>query len=271
MTLSLSLLALVTALQLSTGVGTGFPGAATAIDMQAANRASEDAHGTIDTSRYDRDDEVSTEDVRNAAEALFRERFPEMAHRLDVRVVRIGSSVESPSALRARLNHTESIPRGHAQIRLSARHDDTWEDAGWALLYVAHFDSVAIAQNTVSRGDRVNRSDISFVWMETTKFRGDPLNPGAFRALTSDELYAESPLRAGEALRSNDLRPPYLAETGESITMTYSRGSLELKLTCQAREPGLRGDVIRAYSPDTKTTYKVILTGPGTASWKSTL
>lgn len=217
------------------------------------------------------DDEISSEDVRAAVETLFEERFPEVSDRLAVRVVRLGNSVESASGLRVRLNHSDSVPRGHTQVRLVALNENAWSEAGWALLYVAHFDSVGMALSDVSQGGAVTEEDVTFAWVETTKFRGEPLRPDDFRALRSDELFAHRPLRSGETIRMSDLRPAYLADTGQSITMTYSRNGIELKLTCQAREPGFLGDVIRAYSSDTKSTYKVVLTGPGSAIWKSTL
>lgn len=217
------------------------------------------------------DDEISSEDVRAAAAALFEERFPKVFSRLAIRVVRLGSSVESAAGVRIRLNHSDAVPRGHTQVRLIALNDDTWDEAGWALLYVAHFDSVGMALSDVPQGDAVEADDVTFAWMETTKFRGEPLRPDDFRAVHSGELFAHRPLRSGEAIRVSDLRPAYLADTGQSVTMTYRRNGLELKLRCQAREPGIRGDVIRVYSQDTKSTYKVVLTGPGSAIWKATL
>jgi len=217
------------------------------------------------------DDEISPDEVRSAVESLFKERFPEASNGLDVRIVRMGLTIESASSLRVRLNHSESIPKGHTQVRLMAQNDNAWDDAGWALLYVAHFDSVAIARRDVARGDAVERDDIAFAWMETTTFRGQPLRPGDLRALNADDIFAHRPLRSDHAVRLTDLRPSYVADTGQDVTVTYRRNGVELKMACQARESGFLGDVIRAYSPDTKTTYKVVLTGPGTATWKSTL
>lgn len=216
-------------------------------------------------------DEISSEDVREAAERFMAERFPEMSSRLQVRVERIGSRVESASSIRIRLTNSESIPKGRASVRLLARNGDSWEDAGWALLYVAHFDSVAIAQSSVSKGTALSDGDISFAWMETTTFRGQPLSPDEYRSLVQQDLYAARAIRAGGAVRVDDIRPPYAVETGQSLTMTYRKNGIELKMTCQAREPGLKGDVIRVYSPDSKSTYKVELTGPGAAQWISTL
>lgn len=216
-------------------------------------------------------DDISSEDVRLAAVELFEQRFPGLAASLQVRVERIGSKIDGPSAIRIRLNHSESIPKGHTQVRLLAADGKGWSDAGWALLYVAHFDSIAIAQNNVAKNEALTDGDVTFAWMETTTFRGVPLRPADFRKLSGEGLFAERPLRSGESVRVGDVRPAYAAETGESITMTYEKNGIVLKLTCQAREPGLTGEVIRAYSPDTKATYKVILTGPGAATWKSTL
>lgn len=225
----------------------------------------------VDSIVATRTDDVSSESVRTAVETVFAQRFPDLAPGLEVRVVRMGNSVESASALRVRFNHSDAIPRGHAQVRLLTLNEGSWSDAGWALLYVAHFDSVAISRSDVPKGGSVAPGDVTFAWIETTKFRGQPLRPDDWRAFGSDGLYAYRPLRSGEAIRADDLRPPYVAETGQTITVTYRRSGLDLKVRCQAREPGHLGDVIRAYSPDTKSTYKVVLTGPGSGTWKSTL
>lgn len=217
-------------------------------------------------------DEITSQDVHVAAVEMLEERFPTIAASLQVRVERIGSKVDDASAIRVRLNHSEAVPKGHTQVRLLSRSgDDAWMDAGWALLYVAHFDTVAIARNTIPKNDPVSDDDISFAWVETTTFRGEPLRPSAYRTFEGSHLFAARPLRSGDSIRLGDIRPAYAADTGESLTMTYEKNGILLKLTCQAREPGLAGDVIRAYSPDTKATYKVELSGKGTAVWISTL
>ncbi len=217
-------------------------------------------------------DEISSEDVRMAAVELFEERFPGLASSLQVRVERVGSKVDGASAVRIRLNHSESIPKGHTQVRLLSQDGgDAWSDAGWALLYVAHFDTIAITQTNIAKNEPVTDGDVTFAWMETTTFRGEPMRPAVFRKLAEAGLFAARPLRSGESIRIGDVRPAYAVDTGESLTMTYEKNGIALKLTCQAREPGLTGEIIRAYSPDTKATYKVELTGRGTAIWISTL
>lgn len=241
------------------------PSAAAGLEYRAADSPE---HASIDRIEID---EISPATVRSTVEAVFADRFPEVAPRLDVRVVRMGSSVERASALRVRFNQSDAIPRGHAQIRLLTLNDGSWDEAGWALLYVAHFDSVAIARSDVPAGRDVRPANVTFAWMETTKFRGEPLLPRDLRILGGEAVFARRPLRAGEAVRKDDLRPAYAAETGQTITVTYRRGGLSMKLRCQAREPGHLGDVIRAYNSDTKSTYQVILTGSGAAKWKSTL
>ena len=243
------------------------------------------------------DDDVSSEDVRAAAAELFAERFPLQARHMQVRVERMGSRARSASAaqasaakssagndsaggapapqsspLRIRLTQSDAIPKGHTQVRLLTESPGgRWSESGWALLYVAHYDSIAIAQRDLSKNDPVGGSDFSFAWMETTTYRGEPLTPDHYRALAAGGLFAARPIRSGESVRVDDVRPPFAVDTGETLTMTYERNGIILKVTCQAREPGVAGDVIRAYNPDTKTTYKVELTGPRAAGWISTL
>lgn len=216
-------------------------------------------------------DEITTDRVRRTVEAILHERYPGKVQTLEVRVMRLESTAQTAQSLRARLKQVDSVPRGHTHIRLHALAENGWADVGWALLYVAHFDSVAIAKRDVASGEEVLLEDLTLGWMETTSFRGEPLRAADVRSLDDESMFARRPLRAGKAIRKGDLRESYAAQAGETITVTYRRAGIELKLRCQAREPGHSGDVIRAYNPDTKTIYLVELTGSGAAIWKSTL
>ena len=211
--------------------------------------------------------------VRALAERVLAERYPDDAHRLDVRVRRVEATFEAKAALRLDFPAEDEVPRGTTQVKLFTGSDASgWQKAGWALLYVARFDSVVIARTTVPSGDEVSLGDASIAWMETTAFRGEPLRPDDLRALTQEgALFATRSLGEGRVLRRGDLRPAYAAETGATVMMRYRRGRLQFDLSCKARQAGHLDDAICLYSSETGKTYRARLTGPGAAEWIETL
>jgi flagella basal body P-ring formation protein FlgA len=142
--------------------------------------------------------------------------------------------------------------------------------AGRATLYVAHFDSVAAAARPLARGDTVAAADLAPAWVETTRFRGEPLRWADARALAAGAT-ARRALGAGEPVRAGDLVAPLAVETGGPVEIRYRRGGLALALRGQARERGAVGAAVRVYCPDTRATYRVRLLAPGVGEWLETL
>lgn len=207
--------------------------------------------------------------LEQAVRTVLEERFPSDAHRIRIRVKRANGEAGHVEQPRVEFRALDRLPRGAAQVRVFRRQEGRWESAGWALLHVAHFDSVLVAERTLRSGDEITRSDVQVQWTETTRFRGAPLSTAVFDA--DHTLYATRHLREGRLLRRNDVRPPYAADTGQSVTVQYQRGALQMKLRCKAREPGFVGDVIRVYAPDTDAAYRARLVEPGLAEWIETL
>ena len=211
--------------------------------------------------------------VRTLAEQVLAGRYPDDAHRLDLRVKRVEATFEAEAALRLDFPAKDQWPRGTTQVKLFTGSDAAgWQKAGWALLYVAHFDSVVVARATMPSGDEVILAEASIAWMETTTFRGAPLRPDELRALIQEgALFAKRTIREGRVLRHADVRRAYAAETGTAVMMRYRRGSLTFDLACKARQAGHLDEAIRLYSSETGKTYRARLTGPGAAEWIETL
>ena len=209
--------------------------------------------------------------VQQAAEAAIAQAFPGAAARLEVRVTRLGFRPEEPADggdVQIAFRDGAEVPRGRAQV-------DVFQNdrkLGWALLHVAHFDSVLVTTRRYRSDEPIDVADLSVAYVETTRFRTPPLRPSD---LTADggtaARYATRFLKEGDVLTAGDLRPPFAADTGAAVRMTYLRHGLRLRLACKAREPGHVGDVIRLYAPDTDVTYRARLTAPGAAEWVETL
>lgn len=211
--------------------------------------------------------------VVQAAEAALTDRYLEAAARFEVRYVRSGGDLEAADHLRARFVGDGSVPRGHTRLVLLAGDEETgWRETGWAMVYVAHYDSVLVPHRPVAAGEEVAPGALAPAWIETTTLRGESLRPAQWRALTrSGPAFARRPLVSGRPLLAGDLRAAYAAEPGTTVTMSYRRGSVALRIACKARESGVVGDVIRLYASDTRVSYRARLTGPGTATWIETL
>lgn len=195
-----------------------------------------------------------------AAEAALAARFPEAAVTVEVR--RTGGTV--PAAPRLEF---ETLPRGAHQVDLL---DADGHRTGWALLHVAHFDSVLVPVERLVREAPVPASALRAEWTETTRFAGEPLRPADFRAL-GGEAVAVRGLAAGRPLRAGDLRGPLAAEPGEPIALTYRRGAITLGMACRAREGGAVGETVRLVCPETGALVRARLTAPAAADWLETL
>ncbi len=211
------------------------------------------------------------ERIRVAARAELAARFPEEAHRLQVRVIRLGGVDAGDERLKVTFQERDALPRGHANVNVWKTMGGGWSKAGWALLYVSHFDSVVVARESVPKDAPVVPTQLTFAWMDVTAFRGRPLPAHEYRELARGEVFATRPLQEGRPLRSGDLRPPYAATTGDVVNMRYRRGVITLQVSCKAREPGFAGEIIRLYNPETDTMYRARLLEAGKAEWVSTM
>lgn len=209
--------------------------------------------------------------VRRAAEVALAARFPDEAPRLAVRVVRTGGDVPAEAAVRVALPWLEALPRAHVQADVLTHAPATgWTKTGWVLLYISHFDSVAVLRTARQRDEAIALADLDFTWMETTTFTGTPLRRRDVAA-SGTPLVATRLLPEGRALRQTDVRAAWAVETGAPVQMSYRRGTLTLTLTCTAREPGAPGAIIRLLSRDTGTSYRARLLDAHHAEWVETL
>ena len=211
--------------------------------------------------------------IAEAATTLLASRYPDVAHRLSVRVIRASGSIDAESPVRLSWAEALEIPKGYVQAQVEQQvGTEQWEMAGRATLYISHFDSVAVSLKSFGPDEPVQPSDFQFAWIETTKFRGRPLTTAQFAIMeTQGSMFTDRFLRPDRALRVSDLRPAYAAETGQSVTMAYSRAGISLTLLTKARRPGFEGDVIKLFSSVTNKTYRARLTAPGEAEWIETL
>lgn len=215
-------------------------------------------------------DDGLSQRIQAAAETHLASTYPELARRVEVRVTRV--SVETTAdELRITLPKP-GVPRAHTKVDVLEQAGGNWERAGWAMVYVSHFDSVAVAVRDVPRDEEVELIDVAPAWVETTRFHGEPLTMARLRDLHGgDGLIAARPLRTGAPLKMSDVRAPWAVVTGQAVTMQYERNGIFLEIHGRSRETGALDDEIRIYSQDTGTTYRARIVGPGQVHWLETL
>lgn len=210
--------------------------------------------------------------IVEAVETTLAQKFPANRHRLQVSVVRTGGDLDATAPLRVVFREAPALPRSHLQIKIQQPQGQDWQESGWAMLYVAHFDSVGVVTRRLEKDETLSPADIRFSWMETTRFHGDPLTPAVLRRLQAKgELFASRHLKAERTLRAGDVRNALDVELGQSVIMAYSRDTFLLEFTCKARMQGFVGDEIKLFAPATNKTYRARITAPGRAQWLETL
>jgi flagella basal body P-ring formation protein FlgA len=76
-------------------------------------------------------------------------------------------------------------------------------------------------------------------------------------------LAAKHPMRAGQALRSNDLMRPQVVQRNEAVTLTYEVPGILLTVRGKALETGAVGDVVGVLNIQSNRTIQAVVTGPG--------
>ena len=89
--------------------------------------------------------EVRTQDLHRriirAAESTLVSRYPQADNSLEVRVVRTGGVIKNSDQLELIWPQTPEIPRALLRVDIQSNDTEANNYSGWALLYVAHFDS----------------------------------------------------------------------------------------------------------------------------------
>lgn len=212
------------------------------------------------------------ERIAETAESILISRYADSGAHMEVRVVRTGGQIENTNHLEVIWPQKPDIPR--ALLRVEVKSTDVLKNSyeGWALLYVAHFDSVMVLDRSIKNDEAVEASDLSTVWTEITRFHGSPMTPDVYRRMASKgDIFANRYVAENRILKATDLRNSYDVHTGQQVFMSYERRGIVLELSCKSRNKGFEGDIVKLFSPDTQQMYRARVTGLQRASWIETL
>ncbi|MGB3545258.1 flagellar basal body P-ring formation chaperone FlgA [Rubrivirga sp.] len=181
----------------------------------------------------------------------------------EVEVVRLSRAAASASPVRVRFRDT--APRGRVSAEVETPIDGVWQSVGWAFLEVSVFETVWVASRALEAGDTVSDA-VELARAEVTGLYAEPLAIDDLEGWT-----ATVDLEAGAVVTSASARPPVAVADGEPVRVLYGRGAVRVELTCQARETGSVGEVVRVVCSDPYALYRVRVTAPGAGTWAVTL
>jgi flagella basal body P-ring formation protein FlgA len=126
---------------------------------------------------------------------------------------------------------------------------------------VAETVEAATLTRSLKLGDVIKASDVVVERRPKTELRGDGISRNQAIGMA-----AKSPLRSGQALRTDDLVRPQIVQRNEAVTITYEVPGIMLTVRGKATEAGAMGDVIGVLNIQTNRTVQATVTGPGRVS-----
>jgi len=133
-------------------------------------------------------------------------------------------------------------------------------------IHVHHYQEVAKARLEVRRGQSLHDGLFAWEWVDVGDSRKvtDLFGREALRGACS----ARS-LRAGDYLRSCDLKPIPLVRAGDRVELTLQRGTVSVSVPATARQEGPLGQVIPVRNELTNRLINARITGPGSVEWRN--
>jgi flagella basal body P-ring formation protein FlgA len=117
---------------------------------------------------------------------------------------------------------------------------------------IAH---VPVLKHSMRSGMTIKASDIDYIPLRLSTLQHDIL-------LDSSDLIGTTPRRMivpGKPVRTTEIELPQIIRRGETITMVFKSGSLELTALGRALENGAKGDAIRVVNAASNRTVQAIV------------
>ena len=140
-----------------------------------------------------------------------------------------------------------------------------------ALLLLAGSASAAVAQapatlrivvptRDINRGEVIGETDLTYADITGTAL--SPSTATKFETLTG--MQTRRLLRAGDAVRAEDVRRPVVVTKGQTVTMTFQAPGVQLSAMGRAMSEGGVGDTVTVQNPASFRMVTATITGAGT-------
>jgi flagella basal body P-ring formation protein FlgA len=119
---------------------------------------------------------------------------------------------------------------------------------------------VAVLRNDVARGAVIAEGDVEYKAIPQMR-----ANASIVRAITDVAgMEARRALRAGELIRTNDLKRPTLVAKGSTVTMLFEAPGMRLSAVGRALTEGAEGDTITILNPTSYRKVEAVVIKAGT-------
>lgn len=115
---------------------------------------------------------------------------------------------------------------------------------------------VPTLKSTMSKGDIIRANDIAYIEVSERFLNQDYI-------MKADDLIGTTPrrfLNPSEPVKANDIEYPQIVQRGQSITMIFKQGPLQLTARGKALETGAKGEIIRVVNTASNQTIDAIIT-----------
>jgi len=118
---------------------------------------------------------------------------------------------------------------------------------------------VVVPNRDIARGETIAEADLAYGTIPSTNvFSGVVTSMDALKGMEARRM-----LRAGEIVRSDDVRHPVVIAKGTIVTMTFEAPGVTLTASGRAMNEGGVGDTITVQNPASYRQIACIVTGPG--------
>jgi flagella basal body P-ring formation protein FlgA len=119
---------------------------------------------------------------------------------------------------------------------------------------------IVVPSHTIARGEVISDADLTYQTIPAGSFMvGMATSPKML-----DGMQARRVLRAGEGVRSEDVRAPILITRGQTVTMTFTAPGITLTAVGRAMSAGGMGETVTVQNPASYRMISATVTGPGT-------
>lgn len=196
--------------------------------------------------------------------------YPEQTFRLQPELKWIPHSVKDNPATKVvsvKYAGRNKIPRGYEPFEITTRDSLRGSKTDRIQVYVAVERYLPVASRRIQRGDSINEENAHLTWIDVTR----PVRDLVVSMQSVKGQVAGTIINAGDPFTLNNIRTTPVVFAGETISLLYNPGGIQVQLTCVARQDGAIGDKIRLYSQETGKIYLGEVVNKSTVKWKSTL
>jgi flagella basal body P-ring formation protein FlgA len=131
--------------------------------------------------------------------------------------------------------------------------------ANMALADTASDIRIVVPAHAIARGDTISDSDLTYRMVDATSVQG-----GVVTSMNDlDGMQTRRVLRAGEAVRPDDVRKPILVTKGSTVTMSFNAPGITLTAVGKAMSEGGMGENVMVLNPISYRQISCTVTGSG--------